>query len=613
MANVSLTGWFKNISIARKLYFAVGIMAVLIAFELITLWFAVSTLSSVRAFVGAEGLWSKGQKDAAYNLRKYGLKRNEHDYMLFQQFMQVPLGDHKTRMELPKARPDMAIARQGFIEGRNHPDDVDGMIKLFTRFYKIYYIEKAINIWGAADEMIRPLIPLGEEIRKEVNSPNPSAEKIDLLLQQLDDVNEKLTALEDDFSFTLGEGSRWLENLVLKLLFAVALTVEISGLLLTISVSRQIQKGLDEILRASRLVGKGDFKARAAIYSGDEIGVLAQSFNQMAEDLGGSEEQIQTIFKNAPDAVIVIDKTGRVERWNPKAEEMFGWQLSEVLGKHLHETIIPHQHRVAHQRGLKRYFETGNGPVLNRTIEMTALKKTGEEFDVQLSISATTVKGQQLFIGFLSDATERKKASKDLKDYARKLEQSNNNLEQFAYVASHDLQEPLRTITNFTTLLEERQKEHLDTTSKKYMQYVVTAAERMKRLIRDMLLFSRLGKQQVLEPVNLNEVMIELLLDMDLLIKETNTQITTTGLPTLHTGKTEIKLLLQNLINNAIKYSKAGIPPQIEVRAEKQKNNDWLFAVKDNGIGIDPEFNDKIFIIFQRLHSEKEYSGTGIG
>jgi PAS domain S-box-containing protein len=613
MANKSFTAWFKNISIAHKLYFAVGIMAVLIAFELVTLWFAVTTLSSVRAFVGGEGLWSKNQKDAVYHLRKFGLTRRPEEYALFLEFMQVPLGDHKTLVELSKPRPDMAAARQGFVQGRNHPDDVDGMIRLFTRWNRIYYINKAIEVWAKADQMISPLLPLGEQLHNEINLPQPDQQKIETLLKQIDEINLKLTSLEDEFSFTLGEGSRWLENLVLKLLFAVALTVEISGLLLTISVSRQIQKGLDEILRASRLIGKGDFTARASVYSADEIGILAQSFNQMAEELGASEEQIETIFKNAPDAVIVIDSKGRVIRWNPKAAAMFGWSQSEVIGKHLHETIIPHQHRVAHQRGLKHFFETGEGPVLNKKIEITALRKNGSEFDVELSISSTRVKGEHLFIGFISDATKRKKSEQSLKDYARKLEQSNNNLEQFAYVASHDLQEPLRTITNFAQLLEEKQKDNLDATSKKYMGYVVNASERMKRLIRDMLLFSRLGKQHSIEEVNFGSLLNEVLQDMELLIKENNAQINFGKMPVLMASKTEMKLLFQNLINNAIKYRKADIAPHIEIYAAKQTNHDWIFSVKDNGIGIDPEFKNKIFIIFQRLHSEKEYPGTGIG
>jgi PAS domain S-box-containing protein len=613
MAGFSPVKWFRNTSIAHKLYFATGIMAVLIIVELGTLWFAVSTLSAVRAFVAGEGLWSKAQKDAVYHLHKYGTGKNEADYTLFKEFMKVPNGDHKTRLELIKPQPDLERARQGFIEGRNHPSDVDGMIKLFTRFHRISYIKQAIYYWTAADIQVEPLNGIGEQLHAEINSPEMSPEHINELLLEVEDINHKVTVLEDGFSFTLGEGSRWLENMVLRLLFAVALTVEISGLLLTLSVSRGIQKGLDEILRASRRVATGDFKATATVYSGDEIGVLAQSFNDMADALGSSENQIETIFKSAPDAVVVINRTGHIIRWNPKAEEMFGWTLAEVTGHFLHETIIPHKYRVAHQRGLKHFFETGEGPVLNKKLELTALRKDGSEFDVELSISATKVRGEYIFIGFISDSTESKKAQRELHEYARRLEQSNNNLEQFAYVASHDLQEPLRTITNFAGVLNDKHNAEFDDASKKYMRYVVSAAERMKVLIRDLLLFSRIGKQLVVEPVDTAVLMNEIIQDMDALLKESNATVTCSSLPMVYAGRTEMKLLLQNLLGNAVKYRKPGVAPVVHISSTLQPDGYWLYTIKDNGIGIDAEFSEKIFVIFQRLHSEKEYAGTGIG
>ncbi|HRG88420.1 MAG TPA: PAS domain S-box protein [Chitinophagales bacterium] len=600
-------------SISHKLYLATGTMAVLIVFELLSLWFAVTTLSSVRAFVGGEGLWSKAQKDAVYHLYKYGTGRHEADYEQYEYFLTVSAGDHQSRIEMMKPEPNVEIVREGFIRGRNHPDDVDGMIKLFTRFHRVSYIKKAIYYWAGADEQIQHLSGIAQQLHAEITSDMPSEMHIAELLKEIEVINQKVTELEDGFSYTLGEGSRWLEHLILKLLFAVALTVEITGLLLTISVSRGIQKGLDEILRASRLVAKGDFSASAAVYSGDEIGVLAQSFNHMANALDESEKQIETIFNNAPDAVIVINRTGHIIRWNPKAEEMFGWNANEVTGHFLHETIIPHKYRVAHQRGLKHYFETGEGPALNKKLELTALKKNGTEFYVELSISATTVKGDPIFIGFVSDSTEQKKAQRELQEYARRLEQSNNNLEQFAYVASHDLQEPLRTITNFTGLLSEKHHDSYDDTSKKYLTYVVSAASRMKTLISDLLAFSRIGKHLVVENVNSGEILEEVIQDMHSLIKESNATISTNSLPVVACGRTELKIVFQNLLGNALKYRKPGEQPVVTISSEKQADGYWRFSIADNGIGIEPEYYEKIFVIFQRLHNEKEYSGTGIG
>ncbi|HTL80781.1 MAG TPA: PAS domain S-box protein [Bacteroidia bacterium] len=350
--------WFRNVSIAKKLYFTVGIMALLIALELFTLWFAISTLSSVRAYVGGEGLWSKAQKDAIYHLERYGHTRDENDYNDFLKFMEVPIGDHKARLELSKANPDYNIARQGFIEGRNDPQDVDGMINLFRRFHGISYISKAIVIWTQADSISEYLLPLGERLHKEITSPLPSDSFIDATLQAITPVNYRLTVLEDDFSFTLGEGSRWLENLILKLLFGIALTVEISGLLLTISVSKGIQKGLTEVLSASEKISKGDLTVRAKKFSQDEIGILADSFNKMTEELirntqekkesrkllKESEESFRLLIENVRDyAIFMMNPSGYIISWNEGAERITGYSYNETIGKHISIFYTPEQ------------------------------------------------------------------------------------------------------------------------------------------------------------------------------------------------------------------------------------------------------------------------------
>ena len=277
--------WFRDVSIARKLYFTVGAMALLIGVELFVLLFSLNTLSSLRAYVGGEGLWSKAQKDAVFHLYRYGVARTDQDYLLFQQFMRVPLGDAKSRLELLKASPNTDVAREGFLEGRNHPDDVDGMISLFIDFSDVSYIRKAIDIWSDAQPMAQQLLTIAQKLREEIRSPHPSQDRIDQLLASVYTIDQQLTQLEDDFSFTLGKASRWLESVVLRLLFATALTVETTGLLLTISVSRGIQQGLSSIIRAAKAFSTGQFGARAKVLSRDEIGVVANSFNEMADNL----------------------------------------------------------------------------------------------------------------------------------------------------------------------------------------------------------------------------------------------------------------------------------------------------------------------------------------
>lgn len=284
-------------------------MALLIGVELFALFFSINTLSSVRAYVEGEGLWSKAQKDGIYHLVKYGDSHNEADYQEFLRVMKVPLGDSKARQELGKANPNIELARKGFIEGRNAPSDVDGMISLFRNFSWISYIHKAIILWTEAEPYALQLLPIGEKLHNEINSGSPSQQKIDELLKETDPINQKVTVIEDEFSYTLGEGSRWLEGVVLKLLFCIALTVEITGLLLAISVSRGIQKGLDEIINAAMAFSKGNLKAKARVFSNDEIGVLANSFNEMSEQLRINIDELRNAEEKLMDSFASLQKS----------------------------------------------------------------------------------------------------------------------------------------------------------------------------------------------------------------------------------------------------------------------------------------------------------------
>ena len=499
----SVFRWFRDISIAKKLYFTVGIMALLIAVELGVLIFSINTLSSVRAYVGGEGLWSKAQKDGLYQLLKYARTRNEADYLEFEGFMKVNQGDHKARIELSKGagKADLAIVRQGFLEGRNHLEDVDGMIKLFLRFHSNKYISRAVEAWTRADEVISGFMALGEKLHQEINTQPYSQQRIDAILNQIDPLNDRLTPHEDEFSFALGEGSRWLEHVILKLLFVVALTVECTGLLLAITVSRSIQRGLKELLLSSQAVARGDFRRKAIAYSGDEIGMLANNFNSMAVELE------------------------RLEKENRE---------------------------------------------VNNSLERKVRQRTSE------------------------------------------LESKNKELEQFAYVASHDLQEPLRTISGFVELLQKEYQESLGVNGTKYLQYLSQGSDRMKTLIKDLLDYSRIGREKEAMAVDCNKLLAEVLADLDKNIRESGASVNADHLPSLHAYPTELKLLLQNLITNAIKFRHPDRPPVILIESV-QENGFWKFMVADNGIGIEPQFLDRIFIIFQRLHSRTKYDGSGIG
>ncbi len=220
--------------------------------------------------------------------------------------------------------------------------------------------------------------------------------------------------------------------------------------------------------------------------------------------------------------------------------------------------------------------------------------------------------GRRMVISMAMDVTERKRAEVALAKKAEELARSNKELEQFAYVASHDLQEPLRMVSSYLQLLERRYADKLDGDAHEFIAYAVNGAIRMKVLINDLLAYSRVGTRgKVFAPTNCETALERVLINLKLAIEDTHAVITHDPLPTVMADSSQLELVLQNLINNALKFH-GQAPPQVHVGAIR-RDGCWHFWVQDNGIGLEPEFAEKIFVIFQRLHGKEEYPGTGIG
>ncbi|MBI4783081.1 MAG: PAS domain-containing protein [Oscillatoriophycideae cyanobacterium NC_groundwater_1537_Pr4_S-0.65um_50_18] len=215
-------------------------------------------------------------------------------------------------------------------------------------------------------------------------------------------------------------------------------------------------------------------------------------------------------------------------------------------------------------------------------------------------------------VGYFVDITDRKQAEQALQQLTIDLQRSNQELEQFAYVASHDLQEPLRAITSYTQLLAKRYQGQLDEKADKYIYYVVDGAARMQQLIQDLLAYSRVGRYELkLQPTDCNVILKQVRNDLQVAIAESNAVITVDALPTIPADTAQVTQLFQNLIGNALKYH-GQAAPIIRISASQQ-GKDWIFSIQDNGIGIEPQYAERIFEIFQRLHTRREYDGTGLG
>lgn len=280
-----MTQWWRDLSVAKKLYSVVGLMATLIAIELFTLLFAMSTLSSVRAFVEGEGLWSKAQKDAMQSLFQYASTADEQHYFSFQKHLSIPMGDRIARLELEKPRFSRDKVRQGFLQGGNHPSDIDGMIDLLLRFNQISYIRDAIKAWTEADATLDELLIVARDLHQILLNEGANSLKVKPALEHISKINARLTELEIQFSSSLGAGSRWLERILMILLTLTILTIEGSGLLLTFRFSQNLNRSLKELMETAKQVGRKNFSARAPVHSRDELGQLAESLNSMIDNL----------------------------------------------------------------------------------------------------------------------------------------------------------------------------------------------------------------------------------------------------------------------------------------------------------------------------------------
>jgi light-regulated signal transduction histidine kinase (bacteriophytochrome) len=244
--------------------------------------------------------------------------------------------------------------------------------------------------------------------------------------------------------------------------------------------------------------------------------------------------------------------------------------------------------------------------------EMPILTKHGERRWLDVSPTQINYNGAPAYIGIAADITERKRAEQELHKVAKELTRSNRDLEQFAYVASHDLREPLRMITAYLDLLKRRYGNALDDDAREFIDFSVNGALRMQDLINDLLAYSRAGARTVpFEQVSMEWVMDDVLMDLSQAIAANDAEVTYDLLPVVYGAKSQIRQVMMNLISNAIKFRREE-PPKVHISA-RRVDGQWLISVRDNGIGFSQEQADRVFELFQRLHPRQDYAGTGLG
>jgi PAS domain S-box-containing protein len=318
-----------------------------------------------------------------------------------------------------------------------------------------------------------------------------------------------------------------------------------------------------------------------------------------------NETYLRTIFDFVQTGLVMIDpETHEIVDANPAAVKLIGSDRDKIIGSVCHKFICP--------------ADRGKCPItdLKQTVdhsERVLLTADGKRMPIIKSVTSISGHGHNYLLESFFDITELKKAEEELQKKSAELTRSNLELRHFAYIASHDLQEPLRAISGFTELLAKRYRGKLDERADKYIGFITDGTSRMQLMIQDLLTYSRVETQgHEFERTDSNASLDQALANLQVLIEENNAVITSDPLPEITADRDQITSLFQNLIANAVKFHKPGVIPKIHVSARQDENN-WTFSVADNGIGIDQKYEDRLFKIFSRLHTKSEYPGTGIG
>ena len=343
---------------------------------------------------------------------------------------------------------------------------------------------------------------------------------------------------------------------------------------------------------------------------------------RQAEVLGKAELKFRSMLEAAPDAMIISAEDGRISLVNSQVEVVFGFRREELIGENMRR-LVPDWSSQAVPGAVAANVWQGQ-------VELWARRKSGHQFPVEISLSPLQTEEGLLVTTAIRDITQRRRAEDAIRELNLTLEQrvaertqellrsnealrqSNDDLNQFAYAASHDLQEPLRMVSLYSQMLQRRYGNRLDADADEYISFIVGGAKRMEQLLRDLLSYSQTGSSSEgpIHPVDCAAALRKVMLNLQASIEQNRASITFDSLPVVHAHEIRMVQLFQNLVGNAIKYRSAE-PPEIHVSAESRES-DWVFAVSDNGIGIDPEYAQEVFRIFRRLHGQA-YPGTGIG
>lgn len=486
-------------------------------------------------------------------------------------------------------------------------------------------------------KLTNDLIELGDKLnallitKEDYNNPKKLVIATSLVEVSLTDIHNILESELLELKFNYANRLEDYQNEFaqdLKSLSNIILLTGLVGILFGIAVAflviRSISNPIRKLKIAALKVSGGDYQTSTDLKGKDELASLGESFNIMTSSLRDNfeliknnsieikeqEERFRRVIEASPAAIILMDKNKQINLVNLQTERLFKYSREELIGLSA-ENLIP----------ARLLAESSTTDILNTNEKIDSLgivqnfyglTKLQKEIPIEVRLNFIKINHEDMILASVIDITQRKQQEAEIKKYVDKLQFKNKELEQFSYITSHDLQEPLRTVLSFLDVIQEDYADKLDNDLNVYLKYISEASTRMSNLIKSLLDYSRIGYKGKVEIIDCNQLLESVIADLGHKIESYKAEIHSEKLPVIYGFKLELRLLFQNLITNAIKFHKKTEIPKIRIYFVEKKLH-YQFSITDNGIGISEEYQSKIFVIFQRLHNREEYEGTGIG
>lgn len=627
-----LRTWFRDLRLSRKLLIVILVHLLHASVLLGVTAYGMKAISASRAYVEGEGLWGKAEKEGIIQLTAYVQNGDEAHYQAFLAEMNVTLGDHRARLEMDKANPDMQVVEDGFVAGRLSKEDVPNLAWLYRNFGWEPHISSAVQVWRVADENITILIGLAEQLHATVSAPVRDQAKVDALATQVYAMDDRLTVLENEFSRILGSGARWLASVATW--SAIGLTVVFVGGALWISsvVARHVTRSMAKLQNAAVAVTAGNLTSRVALEGKDEVAAVGRAFDQMtqrletlmhegeqrAAALSESLAQFQALSEGSPLGIFHTDAKGRLDYANPAWIAIAGCDYHDV------EAIraAVHPDDVA---GLAGRWHNCLKDAVELRAEFRYVHKDGTVVPCATrAMPLQDATGQLVgFVGTVEDMTERRRADEVARrDQAQaneieRLEELNAFRTNFINTAAHELRTPLTPMRAEMYLLRKLRSGNYNEKEQHSLDLLGRNLERLGGLVEELLEVARYQSGRLFiepRPADLHKVVKEA---TESFVEASAQQgvkleVRSAGDGSALLDAKRISQVVYNLLSNALKFTPTGGRVVVESAAML---DGLRLRVKDTGIGIKPEDVKRLFQPFSQVHDVHQTTqpGSGLG